>query len=363
MRRSVWLRHCLLMALPVLALPVFLMVVFPNPLGTSAYCSDEDRKYANFWNNYYDPVDAYTFGIRIKHLVTNRDLAGLFDLVEGELQNGPRRSFIENRTFDQVFTEEWRTLVLESEAPCQPVGWRGFMLGHGMIWFQFGSDSSEVWHVFAINGAAEEDHELAPADPAWRVEGRIVPHQCFVKEWLSSDNIKAYAKTFRIADYEDFSKNTGQYFGREIDRLDPINAPRGDDRSEKVQLAALLDVCGSIDDGLLGSSRSPPAVDEDHVSTEVCYGEDRCGRDAYRLLAPISQSECRNLAPHLPGQCEHAYLVRIEDYTGGSMGPVVRFNIYGLFILDDARKAIVPLINFDNENEARNFVDGLGSGR
>lgn len=330
----------------------------PEVSIASANCSNEDKEYAKGWNDYYNPEDAYQFGNIIKQLVADRDLDGLFDLVKGELQNGPRKRFIATRTFNQVFTEEWRSAVLASEAPCRPVGWRGFMLANGLVWFNIGGRPPGTWQIFAINRAAKEDYTYEPSDPAWRVDGRIVPPQCFVKNLMSAENFRVYEETFGIADTENFRRNTGQYFGREIDRLDPIVSPSG---NKKVPLATFLDACSSTDAVPLSNSHPPPIGGADNVSNEICY-EELCMPYSYRLLASVSQSECQNMAPHLSGRCESAYLVRIGDYSGGSIGWDYGFNIYGLFRFDDGRKAFVPLVNFYNENNARNFIDSLGTG-
>ncbi len=333
----------------------FWISALPEMSIASTNCSNEDKEYAKSWNDYYNPEDAYKFGNIIKQFIAGRDLDGLFGLVIGELQNGPRKRFIETRTFNQVFTEEWRSAVLASETPCQPVGWRGFMLANGLVWFNNDGKPPGTWQIVAMNGAAKEGYLYESPDPAWRVDGRIVPPQCFVKILVSADNFRVYEETFGIADAANFRRNTGQYFGREIDRLDPIDSPWG---NGKVPLATFLDICSSTDAVPPGNSQTPPIVNADSVSSENCY-EGSCTQYAYRLLAPISQAECQNLAPHLPGRCESAYLVRIGDYSGGSIGWDFGFNIYGLFRLDDGRNAFVPLVNFNNENNARNFIDSL----
>ena len=342
----------------LITLSAFWISAFPEVPIASANCSNEDKQYAKDWNDYYNPEDAYKFGRIIKQFVADRDLNGLFDLVRGELENGPRKRFIESRTFSQVFTEEWRSAVLASEAPCRPVGWRGFMLANGLVWFNFDGRPPGAWQIFAMNGAAKEDYMYEIPDPAWRVDGKIIPPQCFVKILMSTDNFRAYEETFGITDTANFRRNTGQYFGREIDRLDPIDSPWG---NKDVPLATFPDICSSIDAVTPGNSRTPPIVDADNVSNESCY-EEFCAQFVYRLLAPVSQAECQNLAPHLSGRCESAYLVRIGEYSGGSIGWDYGFNIYDLFRLDDGRKAFVPLVNFYNENNARNFIDSLGAG-
>ena len=37
-------------------------------------CTEKDRKYAEFWNNYYDPEEAFNFGETIKKIITPTSL-------------------------------------------------------------------------------------------------------------------------------------------------------------------------------------------------------------------------------------------------------------------------------------------------
>lgn len=301
----------------------------------------------------YDPEEAYNFGLTIKQLVADRDLTGLFELVQSELMRGPRKRFIEGRTFDQVFSKDWRSTILASEVECSPVGWRGFTLADGLVWYKFDSPYYPgVWQIISINGAVEEEYTSAITDPAWRVEDKVIPPECFVREFASGDNFEVYADTYGIEDFGDFLKYTGKYFGREIDRLEPITAYRW-----TFHLATILGDCPTADPEIYVSSLATLSIDKDDVTRARCLDEDRCLEDSYRLLAPLSQAECQNLAPYLPGQCESAYLVETAEETGGTMGTIYHYNFYGLFNLADGRKAIVPLVNFHFENDARNFLD------
>ena len=94
---------------------------------TISNCSIKDRKYAKFWDNYYDPEDAYDFGRKIKQLVKEKVYEDLFALVEGELASGPRKQFIKGKKLSDIFSNDWRNDLLTSDPPCSPVGWRGFM--------------------------------------------------------------------------------------------------------------------------------------------------------------------------------------------------------------------------------------------
>ena len=104
----------------------------PSASGKSTVCNtDEARKSAEYWT--YDPVDAFEFALRIQQYVEREDLQSLFGLVNGELDNGPRKKFIQGKSFSEVFSKSWREAVLSEKPDCIPMGWRGFMLGRGKI--------------------------------------------------------------------------------------------------------------------------------------------------------------------------------------------------------------------------------------
>ena len=210
----------------------------------------------------------------------------------------------------------------------------------------------------AISRMGQGRWPLTGAGLAWRDGGRLVEPECFEREWLSSDNFKAFEEAFSIADPNDFRRNTGQYFGREINRVDPIDAPWGTDT---VRLAA-FPPCQLEDDEVINSflvERSPVAIIGDDVAVKYCGASGNCMGFAYRLLAPIPQAACQTLAPRMVGRCESAYLIQIADAHSGTMKSRITFHIYGLFALNDGRRAMVPLVNFDNENDARNFTGNL----
>ena len=102
-----------------------------------------------------------------------------FSLVQGELQNGPRKEFVASKIFKEVFDEEWISQVLGDNAPCSPIGWRGFMLGNGLIWY---NKTDDVWTIFSINGAALE----IPDNPSlgWTINEKMVHPFCFNRPWM-----------------------------------------------------------------------------------------------------------------------------------------------------------------------------------
>ena len=112
-------------------------------------CNKEDQVYADLWENYYSPKEAYNFGIKIQNLVLNRNLSGIFAVVQGELQNGPSKKYIVSKSFSELFDERWIEQVVSDSAPCSPIGWRGFMLGNGLIWY---NKTEDGWRILSING-------------------------------------------------------------------------------------------------------------------------------------------------------------------------------------------------------------------
>lgn len=201
--------------------------------------SEEDKKYAEVWNNYYDPQEAFDFGENIKKIIDEKDLAGLFEHVDGELTSGPSKNFIAGKNFSEIFSDEWRKSLLESESPCSPVGWRGFMLDSGSVWYNRDKEKDK-WHIFGILEAKKEDLNHKNIPVTWDYEGKVIPPH--------------------------------------------------------------------------------------------------------------------SLSTHVKGNCTKAYLVSIGDYSGGTMGWDMSYNIYGLFSLSDEQKYILPLKNFYKKNDAINFI-------
>ena len=130
---------------------LFLLFFWVSPVAANE-CNKEDQDYADSWKNYYVPEDAYAFGVKVQSLILNKDLSGVYSLVEDELKNGPKKKFVTNKSFSEVFDEEWVKKVLEDDVPCSPVGWRGFMLGNGLIWY---NKLDKGWKILSINSVLE----------------------------------------------------------------------------------------------------------------------------------------------------------------------------------------------------------------
>ena len=153
-------------------------------------CSNKDREYAKFLGNHYDPEDAYEFGRKIKKLVKEKNLEGLFTLVEGELISGPRKRFIKGKKFSDIFPENWTNKLLTSGSPCSPGGLeRRFMLGNGLLWFDCYRQNGRTvpCKITGINGAIGEEMSLTIIDKLFQERTKICEKAGY-GEYLLTDN-------------------------------------------------------------------------------------------------------------------------------------------------------------------------------
>ena len=307
-------------------------------------CSKEDEDYAEFWGNYYSPEDAYAFGLKVQSLVFNEDLSGIFSLVQGELQNGPRKEFIKNKTFKEVFNKEWVSKLLEDNAPCSPVGWRGFMLGNGLIWY---NKNNNGWSIFSINGATQEtiNNPLL----GWTINETLIHPLCFNRPWLSRDNFEEFAEVFGIKELRQFLKEPGLFLGSSISNFDPIRPSwcSKDDECKNISIVAQLERCSPAifefedRDGKIWIKNSYDGIDVEY---------------SYQILGAINNERCSDLAPNIGANCSKSYLIAVGGYSGGSMGWDMSYGVYGFFDLPNSGPSIVPLKFFQNKNEGLNFL-------
>tara|TARA_Y100000287_G_scaffold159280_1_gene137621 strand:+ start:287 stop:613 length:327 start_codon:yes stop_codon:yes gene_type:complete len=56
---------------------------------------------------YYERQEAHDFGRKIQTLIAKKDIGGIYrNVLIDELQNGPRREYIKNKSFDQIFPKK-----------------------------------------------------------------------------------------------------------------------------------------------------------------------------------------------------------------------------------------------------------------
>ena len=327
---------------------IFLFIFFSFHSFAASECNKDDQDYADFWKNYYVPEDAYNFGIKIQKLVAKEDLKGIFSLVEGELESGPKKDFIKNKSFSDLFDEKWKAQVLKDKPSCRPRGWRGFMLGD--IWF---NKSDSGWRIFMIHGAKKIkiNNETIKG---WSYDGKILHPQCFQKYWDSADNYQEYYEQFTgikkdyfsTKEYEDFTLNLGKYWGKEITTFEPINTGWGGE-NELLELAVSMKSC-------LNKKTKVFEVLDDRITSQSAEPKDR-NEYFYKEIKEIPLETCQSLAPNIKGKCIQSYLLKIGDWSGGSMGHTSEWSIFGLFKLSNDDEYIFPLKRFNSQEDALNY--------
>ena len=134
-----------------------LLIIFTVPLPANSKSQIPIRKDCSLLKkkqsyDYYDRQEAHDFGRKIQNLIAKKDIQGIYkNVLIDELQNGPRREFIKNKSFDEIFPKEWVNNVITAEIDCDSIGWRGFMISHGLIWFN--RMESGKWTIKSINSS------------------------------------------------------------------------------------------------------------------------------------------------------------------------------------------------------------------
>jgi len=189
----------------------------------------------------------------------------------------------------------------------------------------------------------------------WKTPEGIIPPQCFVREWMSSDNFEAFEEKYSIKNNADFRENPGKYIGGKIP-FETTLTPWGNDDS-KIFLAAPYNLCfkGSLIDGKVENQQKPHVINIDGNSIEG-KGTYEGERYAYNILAKVPLTVCQDLSSNLKGVCKQSFLIALGDHGGGSMGWIYEYSIHGLFSFKDNQQFIVPLKRFEKQNEATKFL-------
>ena len=281
----------------------------------------------------YDPIDAYNFGLKIQSAVSAEDINSLFSLVEDESPNIPQKSFALGSEFSALFQPNTKKRVLESTPDCSHFNSEGFFIGGGDFWYR--ADNQGVFHIFSMPTARKKKIPNLPS-VGWEFKGGLLPLECFSTEWISSDNYQKYAETFEISDYDNFSTNVGEYFGREVSNLKPIVAWGKD-----LSLIRSISTCNS-------GEPSP------EIRDGYAWASDN--GSSLRLIGQIDIGTCNALAPSLNNTCSRSFVVEHHSFYG-SMGADWQYYAYGLFDLPELGPSIVPLKNLGSLNRSLNFVD------
>ena len=240
-----------------------------------------------------------------------------------------------------------RPSVVREPPPCSPLGWRGFLLGGGNVWY----DKTESgWEITSINNTSVETDKKPLL--GWTIDKRIDHPSCFNRPWLSGDKFEEFSEIFAIANLEKFFKEPGLFMGSSISSFAPIKpswCSKADD-CKRISLVAQLEQCSAKNfdfedrDGSVWIKDSSDGYNVEHQ---------------YQILGTISDRRCSELAPHIGVKCKKSYLIGVGEFHGGTMGWDFSYGIYGLFELPDLGPTIAPLIFFSNKNEALNYLEKI----
>ncbi|MCB9982106.1 MAG: hypothetical protein H6861_00300 [Rhodospirillales bacterium] len=298
---------------------------------TGPEAKDEDKA---------DVIAAYDFGLKIQDAIRNKDAEALLALMEGELiHNGPRRSVIKSQPFDDIFPAGWQEAVLAGKPECGRIGWRGYMVSRGFIWYEKNDTFPAQYTITGMNMPFDENKYLPDKDlpQGWSVDGKLIPPQCLPHPFISEDNFESFADYYKL-DVGELEKEPGKFFGNPIKDLNYLPD------SWAVKVIAPLDTCGNNAD--------KPVMQEDGsiLSGKIPDAE------GYKILGKLDRQECAKLIPNYPAKPETCYAINVTEYTDGTMRQYDNNYIYGL-IRERDKNYILPLLSFDSSNDMIAYIE------
>ena len=339
-----------------------LLIIFTVPLPANSESQIPSRKDCSLLKkkqsyDYYDRQEAHDFGRKIQNLIAKKDIQGIYkNVLIDELQNGPRREFIKNKSFDQIFPKKWVTKVISTEIDCDSIGWRGFMISNGLIWFD--RMESGKWTIKSINGVNQEQFDNKNLI-GWKTNKGIIPPTCFPTFGnFEKPKVDLFTEEFGIKNKTKFEYSPGEYIGKTI--------PLGYEIKSKISKDNFYSVSINLNDCFKwnlenGFVKNQEKINELVLVENIIYQKnDNQGRENhdpykshYEVLKKIDLSKCNQLAKQL-SQCNDSYLIRIGYQSGGTIGWLGKYYIFGIFEDKNKIEFLVPLKSFDNKNLALN---------
>ena len=342
-----------------------LLIIFAFPIPINAESKIRIRKDCSLIKgkqvyDYYDRQEAYDFGKKIQALIAKKDIRGIYkNVFIDELENGPRREFIKNKSFDEIFPNKWVTKVINAEIDCDSIGWRGFMISQGLIWYDKTEEGD--WSIISINGANQESFQNEYS-VGWKTKKGTIPPTCFPTfGYFETPKVDLFSQKFKIRNKINFKNNPGKFIGKTI----PLNYPIKPNyiKDAFYTLTANLKNCfkWNIENGFVkGNEKNNDLV----VVKNIVYQTNKIkGKKTpnlfethYEVLSKINLSLCNSFATQL-SNCSEAYLIRIGRHTGGSIGWIGSYYVFGIFKDRDHEKYLVPLKVFKTINSALNSLN------
>ena len=349
-------------SLKKLIITLLIVLAIPIPVNSESQiprrkdCSLLKKKQSY---DYYDRQEAHDFGRKIQTLIVKKDIQGIYkNVLIDELQNGPRREFIKNKSFDQIFPKKWVTKVINSEIDCDSVGWRGFMISQGLIWFD--RMGSGKWTIKSINGVNQEQFENKNLI-GWETNKGIIPPTCFPTfGYFEKPKVDLFTEEFRIKNKTNFEYSPGEYIGKTIPLGYKIKSKIS--KNNVYTVSTNLNECFKLNSEN-GFVKNEKRKDELVLVENIIYQKNNIkGRENhdrykshYEVIKRVDLSRCNQLAKEL-SQCNDSYLIRIGYHSGGTIGWLGKYYIFGIFENKSNSQYIIPLKVFSNKNIAMNFI-------
>ena len=341
-----------------------LLIIFTVPLPARSEIKIPTRKDCSLIKkkqnyNYYDRQEAHDFGRRIQALIAKKDISGIYkNVLIDELENGPRREFIKNKSFDEIFPKQWVNTVISTEIDCDSVGWRGFMISHGLIWFD--RMESGEWTIKSINGVNQENFDNKDLI-GWETNKGIIPPTCFPTfGYFEKPKIDLFTKEFKIKDKTRFEYSPGEYIGKTIPLGYKINSEIS--KNNVYSVTTNLNKCfrwNSENGFVKNEKRKDKLVLVGNIIYQKNNIKGRENYDRYKshyeVIKKVDLSKCNQLAKEL-SQCNDSYLIRIGYNSGGTIGWLGKYYIFGIFKGENNNQYLVPLKIFSNRNLALNEI-------
>ena len=342
----------------ILALLIICTVPLPSrsetKIPTRKDCS-LIKKNQNY--DYYDRQEAHDFGRKIQALIAKKDIQGIYkNVLIDELENGPRREFIKNKSFDEIFPKKWVKKVINTEIDCDSIGWRGFMISNGLIWFD--RMESGKWTIKSINGVNQEDFDNKDLI-GWKTNKGIIPPSCFPTfGYFEKPKVDLFTEEFRIKNKRKFEYSPGEYIGKTI--------PLGYKINSNISKNNVYSVTTNLNKCFKWNSENGFVKNEKRKNKLVLVGNiiyqknnkkgnenyDRY-KSHYEVIKKVDSSKCNQLAKEL-SRCIDSYLIKIGYHSGGTIGWLGKYYIFGIFKGEDSNEYLVPLKVFNKLNSALN---------
>ncbi len=217
---------------------------------------------------------------------------------------------------------------------------------------------SGKWTIKSINGVTQEQFDNKNII-GWETNKGIIPPTCFPTfGYFEKPKVDLFTEEFRIRNKTNFEYNPGEHIGKTI--------PLGYKIKSKISKKNVYTITTNLNECFKWNSengfvKNERRKDELVLVENIIYQKNNIkGRENhdrykshYEVLKKVDLSKCNQLAKQL-SQCNDSYLIRIGYHSGGTIGWLGKYYIFGIFEDQNKREFLVPLKMFNNKNLALN---------